>query len=92
MKKILNRYPYEVYSYVIYSIGGGYSLLFVVAFSHTVEVTPIEQRQIGICLMEMAIYVAELFILPFGFVIDRYRLLRIYNFELKLGNRIKATA
>ena len=37
------------------------------------EVTPIEQRQIGICLMEMAIYVAELFILPFGFVIDRSR-------------------
>ena len=36
--------------------------------SATLKVTPIEQRQIGICLMEMAIYVAELFILPYGFV------------------------
>ena len=36
---------------------------------YPLKVTPIEQRQIGICLMEMAIYVAELFILPYGFVI-----------------------
>ena len=65
---------YLVYAYIVYCVGGGYSLLFVISFAHVVEVTPIEQRQVGICLMEMAIYAAELFILPYGFVLDAYGL------------------
>ena len=39
-----------------------------------VEVTPINMRQNGIILMEMMMYMAELSLLPFGFIIDKYGL------------------
>ena len=63
---------YLVYSSILYYIGGGVSVLFVIAFAHIVEVTPPVYRQIGICLMQMTIYISELLLIPYGFIIDIY--------------------
>ena len=50
------------------------TVLFAIVFAHVVEVTPINKRQSGIIFMEMAIYISELYLLPFGFIIDKYGL------------------
>ena len=63
---------YLVYSGFVYYTGGGWSVLFVIVFAHTVEVTPPARRQVGICLMEMTICTAELLLIPYGFVVDAY--------------------
>ena len=55
---------------MVYYVGGTYGVLLVISFSHVVDVTPFEIRQVGICLMEMTIYMAELFLIPYGFIID----------------------
>ena len=63
-----------IYPYYLYYTGGSVTVLFAIVFAHVVEVTPINMRQIGIILMEMMMYMAELSLLPFGFIIDKYGL------------------
>ena len=65
---------YLIYPYYLYYTGGSVTVLFAIVFAHVVEVTPINKRQNGIIFMEMAIYIAELYLLPFGFIIDEYGL------------------
>ena len=68
---------YLIYPYYLYYTGGSVTVLFAIVFAHVVEVTPINKRQNGIIFMEMAIYIAELYLLPFGFIIDKYGLMGI---------------
>ena len=63
-----------IYPYYLYYTGGSVTVLFAIVFAHVVEVTPINMRQNGIILMEMMMYMAELSLLPFGFIIDKYGL------------------